>query len=199
METIVNKNKLDSFFLTFRFSKHLEMKETVLTLIAEQLPESLTTKDDYYSDSITNVDWSLSGDFSRPWVQYFKPDLDVILTNVFNACGYVYSNIAALWFQQYQTNDAHGWHTHSHNFTGVYYLDLPADAPKTQIVNPFTQEHILIPEVGEGDILIFPSYVIHRAPVIKEKINKTIISFNFNVNNITAPVMNKINELGEMY
>ena len=80
--------------------------------------------------------------------------------------------------RQYQINNIHGWHIHGHNFTGVYYLDLPTDAPKTQIVNPFNQEQILIPEVGEGEILMIPSYVIHSGPKIKKNISKTVVSFN---------------------
>ena len=181
MKPNIYKHKLDSFYLTFQFPKHLEMKETTLALIAEapeQSTETLSPTDEYNTDSITNLDWSLARDFSRPWVQYFKPNLDDLLNNVVNTCGYKRCNIRELWFQQYQINDIHGWHIHGHNFTGVYYLDLPTDAPKTQITNPFNQEQILIPEVGEGDILVFPSYVIHEGPKLKENINKTIVSFN---------------------
>lgn len=199
-ETKIYKNQLDSFFLTFQFPKHLEMKETILTLMAaatEQSTETVSITDDYYTDKVTNLDWSLAADFSRPWVQYFKPNLDVLLNDVVNSCGYKQCIIKDIWFQQYQISDTHGWHIHGHNFTGVYYLDLPTDAPKTQIVNPFNQEQILIPEVVEGDILIFPSYVIHRAPKIKENINKTIISFNCVVELITMPVLKNIMSLGE--
>ena len=119
MRTTVRKHKLDSFYLTFKFPKHLEMKETLLKLIA--------------------------------------------------------------------MGDIHGWHAHSDNFTGVYYLDLPTNAPKTQIINSFTQDNILTPEVEEGDLLMFPSYVIHRAPKITENINKTIISFNCTVLYVENP------------
>ena len=200
LKTKIYKNQLDSFFLTFQFPKHLEMKETILTLIAaatEQSTETVSVMDDYYTDKVTNLDWSSSTDFSRPWVQYFKPNLDVLLNDVVNACGYKHCNIKDIWFQQYQINDTHGWHIHGHNFTGVYYLDLPTNAPKTQIVNPYTQDNILTPEVGEGDVLMFPSYVIHRGPQITEKLNKTIISFNCNVKLISMPVLKNIMSLGE--
>jgi len=189
LKTTVCKHKLDSFYLTFKFPKHLEMKETLLKLIAteiEQLETVSVNDNDYYTDnekykSTTDTyihDWSLAKDFSRPWVQHFKPDLDVLLNDVVNTCGYTRYILYDIWFQQYQTGDTHGWHAHGHTFTAVYYLDLPAIAPKTQIVNPYTQDNILTPEVGEGDVLMFPSYVIHRGPQITEKLNKTIISFN---------------------
>jgi len=179
-KTTVCKHKLDSFYLTFKFPKHLEMKETLLKLIATEIEQLETVSDnrDTYNRDTYIHDWPFAKDFSRPWVQHFKPDLDVLLNDVVKGCGYVRYIPYEIWFQQYQTGDTHGWHSHGHNFTAVYYLDLPANAPKTQIINPYTQDNILTPEVGEGDVLMFPSYVIHRGPQITEKLNKTIISFN---------------------
>lgn len=195
----VYKHHLDSFYLTFQFADHLEMKDTMLRLMSEQADESLVVKDHYYGDNITKLDWSTATDFSRPWVTYFKPKLDALLNDVASACGYIDCQINDIWFQQYHNNDTHGWHTHGSNFTGVYYLNLPAEAPKTQIVNPFNQEQILVPDVQEGDILIFPSYVIHRAPKVREHINKTIVSFNCNFDKINIPVLNNITTLAENY
>lgn len=195
----VYKHHLDSFYLTFQFSKHLEMKNSMLQMISDQSPETLVVKDGYYGDNISKLDWSNATDFSRPWVSYFKPYLDGLLNDVATVCGYIDCQVNEIWFQQYQESDTHGWHTHGSNFTGVYYLDLPNDAPKTQIVNPFNQEQILVPEITEGDILIFPSYVIHRAPKIKENINKTIVSFNCNFDKINVPVLTNITRLAENY
>jgi hypothetical protein len=195
----VYKHHLDSFYLTFEFSKHLEMKEIILGLISEQSPESLIVKDDYHGDNITKLDWSSATNFNRPWVSYFKPNLDALLNDVATACGYIECYVDELWFQQYQLNDTHGWHTHGSNFTGVYYLDLPATAPKTQLINPFNQEQIVMPDIKEGDILVFPSYVIHRAPKIKENVNKTIISFNCNFSKINVPVLNNITVIAENF
>jgi hypothetical protein len=195
----VYKHHLDSFYLTFQFSKHLEMKQTMLTLMAEQSLESLIVKDDYHGDNITKLDWSMATNFTRPWVNYFKPKLDALLNDVATVCGYIECHVDELWFQQYKLNDIHGWHTHGSNFTGVYYLDLSDDAPKTQLVNPFNQEQIIMPDIKEGDILIFPSFVIHRAPKIKENINKTIVSFNCNFSKINVPVLNNITAIAENF
>jgi hypothetical protein len=195
----VYKHHLDSFYLTFKFSDHVVMKETMLRLISEQAPESLVVKDEYHGDNITKLDWSTATNFDRPWVNYFKPKLDALLNDVATVCGYIECNVDELWFQQYHINDTHGWHTHGSNFTGVYYLDLPDTAPNTQLVNPFNQEQIVMPDIKEGDILIFPSYVIHRAPKIKEDINKTIISFNCNFSKINVPVLNNITAIAENF
>jgi hypothetical protein len=101
--------------------------------------------------------------------------------------------IDKIWFQQYVNGNTHGWHTHGNNFTGVYYLELPNDAPKTQLVNPFSQTEIFEPDVKEGKIIIFPSYVIHRAPLVSnQNLRKTIISFNVDFENINENTLKGI-------
>ena len=155
-ELDVYKHQLASFALTFRFPKHLEMKEALLALIALQKSDVLTTD----TSHVNKLDWSKAGDFSRPWVQYFKPELDSLLITAFDYCGYVDTIINELWFQQYQINNNHGWHTHGHNFTGIYYLDFPKVAPKTELVNPYTLEQISNPPVKEGDILFLDVILI---------------------------------------
>lgn len=188
----VCKHHLDSFFLVFQFSDHALTKTTILNSIDKQQPESLQLNTEYCSDNITKLDWLLADNFTREWTLDFKPKLDKILHDIAQACGYVESQINELWFQQYYTFDKHGWHTHGSNFTGVYYLELPNNAPRTQLVNPFTQTDIIIPNVNEGDILIFPSYVIHRAPVITNTLRKTIISFNCNFDKAHINTINNL-------
>ena len=43
-------------------------------------------------------------------------------------------------------------------------------------------------DVEEGDVVAFPSHLIHRAPANPVDIPKTIISFNFNFYNKDQPV-----------
>ena len=42
---------------------------------------------------------------------------------------------------------------------------------------------------------MFPSYTIHRAPVIKNDVRKTIVSFNFILDLINPTTLNNINQL----
>ena len=63
-------------------------------------------------------------------------------------------------------------------YTGVYYVEFEKDFPKTELINQFDQNKKIIVDVKEGDIVIFPSFIIHRSPVMKIKKRKTIISFN---------------------
>jgi hypothetical protein len=180
---MITKHQLDGFYLTFPYEKHLETKEQILQLISEQ--PTLTYGG---GNQIANLDWGRKSDWSRPWVQLFKPDFDLAMNQAAQKYGYLKAIINELWFQQYKKGNGHGWHSHGNNFTGVYYLDFPPNTPITELINPWLtklnnlsnvdEKELIIPDVKEGDVLIFPSYVVHRAPMIKNDINKSIISFN---------------------
>ena len=86
-------------------------------------------------------------------------------------------DIGDIWYQQYLKDSIHGWHVHSENYTGVYYLEYPVNAPPTELWD----NSLKIPEVSEGDVVMFPAMTPHRAPMVKNDIRKTIVSFNFNV------------------
>jgi hypothetical protein len=45
-------------------------------------------------------------------------------------------------------------------------------------------------DIKEGDVLIFPSNLVHRAPKIKNNLRKTIISFNIDFNKFNINVDN---------
>lgn len=124
-----------------------------------------------------------------------KPSIDNHLSRVALFLGYQSHEIRELWFQQYLNNDTHGWHIHGSNFTAIYYIELNEASPLTELICPFSLNKKIVPNIKEGDILIFPSYVIHRAPRINNNIRKTIISFNLNFLNIDPLVVDKINNL----
>lgn len=104
------------------------------------------------------------------------------MLEIYNNMGYSGFNVSEIWFQQYLKDSEHGWHIHGGNFTNVYYLELPEGTPKTQIINPYNQKDIIEVDVKEGDLLVFPSYVLHKAPKNISDKRKTIISFNVTVN-----------------
>jgi hypothetical protein len=151
--------------------------------------------DDYYTDNISKLDWRHAKDFNRLWVTIIKPSIDKHLSHTALFLGYQSHEIKELWFQQYLSNGTHGWHIHGSNFTAVYYLELNEKSPVTELICPFSLNKKIVPSVKEGDILIFPSYVIHRAPKINNSIRKTIISFNVDFLNIDPLVLNKINSI----
>ena len=121
--------------------------------------------------NITRTDWHMGKDSTRPWVQYFMPYLQTHLYKTIHPFNDFL--IHDIWFQEYNDNSQHGWHTHSHNFTGVYYVTEPT--AQTQCIDPLTNNIITLP-VKQNDVIVFPSTTIHRAPPAS---NKMIISFNF--------------------
>lgn len=90
-------------------------------------------------------------------------------------------NLVSYWFQKYNVGDFHDWHVHpSCHFTNVYFVELPAPTLATQVTNPFDNNNMIDITVSEGDILTFPGFFYHRAPIVSTGI-KTIISFNTNI------------------
>lgn len=172
------KTKLESPFIIGRFEKHDELKELILTAINNQkeFDHLIETHDDV---DITRCDWNTSRfNYDREWLKILRPHLFEHLNAVTKELGYALFKIREIWFQQYAQGSLHGWHVHASNWTNVYYLDLPENTPRTQYIDPFTQKEIYEFDVKEGDILTFPSFVIHRAPVNTCETRKTIISWN---------------------
>jgi len=135
--------------------------------------------DENDNTNITRCDWNgFSRDKDRPWVQTFMPHLTEHLSRWIELLDYKSFIVRDLWFQQYAAGSEHDWHIHSCNWTGVYFLDMPVDSLKTLFKDPMNPDIINQFEVTEGDILIFPSFVIHKAPINQDVQIKTIISWN---------------------
>lgn len=186
---------LDSYYSIGALPQHTAIKQSVLDAIAASKTDTLFSKDDYYEDSVNKLDWSRARDFKRPWVKLLFPHIKNYLDELAFALGYQKSEIDEFWFQQYVAGDSHGWHTHGSNFTGVYYLELNESSPKTEIIMPAKQDRKITVDVKEGDVLMFPSYTIHRAPKLQNDVRKTIVSFNFVFDLINISTLEKINQL----
>jgi hypothetical protein len=186
----VSKHLLESFYTISQLEEHSSIRGHLLSFIGK---ENIAVKSIDPTNSINKVDWANATDSTRAWTKIFSPILVNHLDQIGQTLGYRGCRINELWYQQYIKNDRHGWHVHGSNFTGVYYLELPIGSPITEIIPPYNQNQIVNPQIQEGSILIFPSYTIHRAPVIQTMLRKTIISFNFDLYGIDATVIKKIN------
>ena len=62
------------------------------------------------------------------------------------------------------------WHNHENEgkLSAVYYLELS----KKELVTEFKNKKV---KTEEGDVLIFPSYMLHRSPINKSNERKTVI------------------------
>ena len=196
----MTKIKLDTFYLREPFPELHEHTDTLLNLINEakcvrnapmegrsdMMPHQAKTS------PINRVDWEYSTDYkNRPWVNFsvklIQSKLNSMLEENLGLTGVKFTD---LWFQQYIQNDCHNWHIHDCNFTGAYYVELADEEyNKTELVNG---DEIFTPEVDEGDICIFPAFIIHRCPVIQSTNRKTIISYNFDIQHILAETYDRL-------
>ena len=90
-----------------------------------------------------------------------------------------------MWYQKYYNLVEHK--THCHGFTGwssIIYVEFdPKVHESTRFFSPFRQPwdcdiEVFQPEVKEGDMILFPSSLLHEAPVNRTNTRRTIISYN---------------------
>ena len=84
-----------------------------------------------------------------------------------------------MWFHQMTKGDYDNWHNHfGCQWIGIYYVDLP-EGEETELMD--FEGNVFQPDVKEGELLIFPSGYLHKAPAIQSDEVKTIVAFNFSV------------------
>jgi len=191
----MKKIKIATTALLKPFEYHSIMKETLLSMIDKSYNDNLNKKHKYYCDEINKLDWSQNLEYSREWIKYVKPRLEEHFNTCANDLNYKECEVRGMWYQQYVKNNVHGWHTHGENYTGVYYLDLPKNAPKTELIDQYNIHKKITIEAKEGDIVIFPSFIIHRSPKMTNDTKKTIISFNLQFNFINSSIFSTIDNL----
>ena len=125
--------------------------------------------------SIYNTDWHI-GDVPRPYIDLMQPvytQSRQVLSNHFNTPIYTENT----WYQQYETGDYHGWHTHHAFYNGIYYVELSEDAARTT-VNLGYETDI---EVKEGTVLLLPGGILHRSSPNLSDMRKTVVVFNMDI------------------
>ena len=119
---------------------------------------------------------------SNPKHYYYKimlPSLRGYLKTVLNRYCQQKIKLQNVWYQQYITRDAHGWHVHPDcNLSWVYYIELKDVKDSTEFYDTIEGRRFQM-DVKEGDIITFPSYVTHRSPPTTTD-RKTVIAGNFN-------------------
>jgi len=191
----MKKIKIETTALLKPFKYHNQIKENLLSSINSSYSDSLNVKDQYYGDEIHRLDWSKNLDYSREWIQLIKPKLEEHFNDCANDLNYKSCEVRGMWYQQYIKNNTHGWHTHGENYTGVYYLEFPKGSPKTELIDQYNINKKITINAKEGDVVIFPSFIIHKAPKVINNIKKTIISFNLQFNLINEKIFSIIDNL----
>lgn len=158
------------------FKYHSEIKEELLKKI--DVAKNNSPYDPSSEVNISRADWFDASNMNRDWVSFLSKNLLNEIAKNYSEIGFDSLRVNEIWFQQYYNGSEHGWHSHSANFTNVYYLEFHESSPKTLLLNPLNRKEIIEVDVKEGDLLSFPSYVLHKAPKNESNKRKTIISYN---------------------
>lgn len=93
-----------------------------------------------------------------------------------------------IWFQKYGNSMDHSVHNHgSTGFSSVCFIEYDKDNHKpTTFISPFGNyitgaSHIYQPNIEEGDIIFFPSNLLHYAPINLSNKLRIIMSFNLQI------------------
>lgn len=175
----MRKGNVSLPYVIGKFKDHLQVKNVLLNHFTDidlsvEIPEQkvMISNTDWYQDR-----WNKE----KEWYQYFKPFLFNYLDSLITELRYDRYTLKEIWFQQYLYNSEHNWHVHDGcNFANVYYLEFSPNSPPTEFKDPITGKEFSI-DVQEGDILTFPSSLIHRSPKNSIQDRKTIISWNLDI------------------
>lgn len=181
----MSQNKLTTPILKSKLKDHKTLKSKLLKLINEApFPLDQSNNNTYlkkgHNHSFYKHDWNDSLNKNRPWYKFAGEKISDHLVKMLKKINYDDAVIHEIWFQQYKLNNFHGWHLHGRNFTGVYYIDFSKNLKQrgTEFIDIGNPKNKFVLNVKEGDVIIFPSNIWHRSPLIKSDSMKTIISFN---------------------
>jgi len=163
--------------MLFPYKEHNYKKETLLDII-ENTPKGSITEEDTI---ISETDYFLNDGLNKKYIEILGEDFFRQIDNAFCEINHGPWSTQVAWVQSYLKNETHSWHKHhSCLWACVYYLELPKDSPGTLMKNPITNE---IFDLGakEGDVIIFPSQIVHCSPPNTSNQRKTIIGLNIDI------------------
>ena len=160
-----------------KFFKHDELKEQILECL-----KSSTARQETKDDTITKTDWGLEIPLgSSNYQQLILPHIISQSQKTFNR-GSAFE-ITDMWFQQYYKGDTHGWHVHEYcHWANVYFVELPSKDFLTEILD--LERNAIEYEAQEGDIISFPSMLLHRSKPNLSIDRKTVIAYNINFTHV---------------
>ena len=159
-----------------RFNLHNEIRDILLDVIDNMEMTVVDNHDRLTTDYYNKDQFCEYRSLILPKMTFF---LEKIFVEDLNFKNYMNNQlINRCWVQQYYKDGIHDWHIHENSmYNVVYYLEKPVDSPGTELKSPLSDE-VFEPNVSEGDVLMFPSFLIHRSANNQSTKRKTIISFN---------------------
>ena len=150
-------------------------KGYLLDSINNQPDPSYRPRAGYYTDYGKPQPWR-----KKSWGEFIQPELRPFIAST-------QTKLQDIWAQQYI--DQAGFTTHRHQPTGyscVLYAEFdPNEHWATTLFRPFLDPNDVrnvndcyTPKVEEGEILIFPSWMLHQATPSDSLVPRTIVAFN---------------------
>lgn len=158
---------LPDFIKVIPVEDHVDRKDELLWLIDEMVKLNkieLNEKGYLYDFNIPQA--------KRTYQKLLEETITPYVQQYAQTFGNRLSKINLPWFQQYFQGSDFGWHTHNGHFAVVYYVELPDPNEATEFL------HYGKAPAKEGDLLLFPTFLVHRSPEIESNKRKTIIACN---------------------
>ena len=181
---------MDNLVWKYTLPTHNQIKSRILDIIDnyEQVNpcKDAVTKTDFYDDIRTNPN-------RNEYYNLFHQEADSLYRAITNHYWVTDFGILQVWFQQYYINDTHKWHNHGQsNISLSYLLELDDSKHSTEFIDTKQKKTFQLEGISEGDVIIFPSHILHRSPIITSSNRKTSIAINLTLG---TPNPIKINSL----
>lgn len=152
-----------------------EHKSYLLDIINNQKDPAYRPRDGYYTDYGLDQPWR-----KTIWDDFLKPQIKPLLDHT-------HTKLQDIWAQQYIGQA--GFTTHRHQPVGyscVLYAEFDPEVHwATTLFRPFLDPNDQVnsndcytPKIKEGNIIVFPSWMLHQATPSDSLVPRTIVAFN---------------------
>ena len=155
--------------------ENFKLKQKQIEKVLKKYPEGRSNGP--FSTNRGKIDVTFNKSFSDIFQKEFESIAEKLESNVI---------LKGAWSTSYGKGDYHIPHNHgSRGYTGILYLRYDKHHPPTMYLQPWNDAYDIgrfkTPEIKEGSIVIFPSFIQHMTipnPVTK---HKRIIAFDLNI------------------
>ena len=182
----IDKIPVNFFCLKKQLKEHKKIKKDLI----KKINKTPSNQDMDSWTKIDKVDWFDCENFKREWVVFVKPYLQELFVEFANEINVTRCDIKKIWFQEYHKDGKHSWHVHDSNYTGVYYLNHDNSVHNTNYYDQYNNE-VKSFNVKEGDVVIFPSFLLHKASPNTSSKKRLIVSFNLDFDGISNQFIKK--------
>ena len=166
----------NNFFFLYDVPDHNDIKDKLLLYFDEltdkynlQVNESSNISSTDYFFNLKNKKTS---SYNHIINEFIYP---IVENNILDKFGCRGVRFQGSWFQQYEKGSSFSYHTHPNShFAAIYYIESPPGS-ETEFLN------FDAPTPKEGQLLVFPSFIVHRSNPNPSNDRKTVVAFNFNL------------------